>query len=186
KKHDKIICSKNGFNEALKGLKNCEAVGINISIKTIILKQNYKELDKFVEFAFKNFQNPWVSIHGLILRGIAKENYEKIITRHSEVAPYLEKALDVAEKYKKNIGLSIIPTCIIDPYYWKFCNVGWKETSEKMVYISPEEQTFGDMDAEQPKYCKGCKITNHCSWAWESAWKEYIQLFGTNELNKIK
>lgn len=185
-KHDSITRVKNSFAETLEGLKNLQELGVELSVKTIILKQNYKELDKFVDFAFDTFPNAWVSIHGLILRGIAKENYKQIVTRYSETAPYIEKALDVAEKHKKNIGLSIIPTCTIDPYYWKYCNVGWKETSENMIYISPEEQNLGGMEAEQPAYCKGCLITDRCSWAWESAWKEYIELFGTGELKKVK
>lgn len=57
--------------------------------------------------------------------------------------------------------------------------------AKTMIYISPEETVFGNLDVAQPEYCSNCLIGDNCSWAWESAWKEYIDLFGTEELNKI-
>ena len=183
--HDNITQQKGSFFQAFKGLKNLEEIGMSISVKTIVLKQNYKDLPKFVEFAYSNFPSAWVSIHGLILRGKAYDNYKKIVINHNKIKPYLEKSLDIAIEKNKNLGIFVMPNCIIDPFYWKYLSIGWKQMAQSMIYISPEERVFGNIETSQPYYCHDCLMGEDCSWAWESAWKEYINLFGTWELNKV-
>jgi MoaA/NifB/PqqE/SkfB family radical SAM enzyme len=183
--HDLITLRKDSFSESLKGLKNLEEVNIPISVKTIILRQNYQHLPEFVEFAYNTFPTAWVSIHGLIIRGRAKDNEEQIVARYHDIKFYIEKALDVAIAKQKNLGIFVVPSCIIDPIYWQYLSINWKQMTKSMIYISPEETIFGNLDVAQSAYCSDCLINESCSWAWESAWKEYINRFGTNELNKV-
>ena len=183
--HDCITQREGSFLEAVAGLKNLEAAGVPISVKTIILKQNYTDLSDFVSFAYDTFPSAWVSMHGLILRGHAKDNQKDIIIQYASIKPHIEKALDTAIKKNKNVGVFILPSCIIDPAYWAYLSINWKQITKTMIYISPEETILGNLDTTQPEYCKDCLINHNCSWAWESAWKEYIALFGTAELNKV-
>ena len=183
--HDSITRKEGSFDDSVQGLKNLEEVGLPISIKTIVLNQNYKQLPEFVNFSYNTFQSAWVSIHGLIMRGKAFDNKEEIVVRYNDMKPFVEDALDVAIKRNKNLGIFIIPSCVIDPFYWQYLSINWKQMTKAMVYISPEENVFGNLDVAQPEYCSSCLISEHCSWAWESAWKEYVELFGTEELNKI-
>ena len=99
--------------------------------------------------------------------------------------PFIEDALDEAIKREKNLGIFIIPSCVIDPSYWGYLGHNWKQMSREMVYISPESTFLGNPNIEQPEYCSGCIVNEDCSWAWESAWKEYTKMFGTEELNKV-
>lgn len=184
-KHDLITQRIGSFLDTLSGLKNLEEIRLPISVKTIILEQNYRELSDFVSFAYDTFPSAWVSIHGLIMRGHANDNREQLVARYNDMKPYLEGALDEAIKREKNLGVFIIPSCTIDPFYWQYLGINWKQMSREMIYISPEETIFGNLDVSQPDYCRDCLINENCSWAWESAWKEYIDMFGTNELNKI-
>lgn len=185
--HDEITQAEGSFSDAFEGLNNLEGIGLPISVKSIILKQNYLHLSEFVSFAYKNFPSAWVSLHGLIMRGRAKDNYKDIVVKHTNIKPYLESALDVAIKEDKNLGVFIVPTCIIDPYYWKYIGVNWKEMSKTMIYLSPEEKVYGNMEIEQPYKCEKCYLSdNNCSWAWESAWKEYTDLFGDSELSPLE
>ena len=184
-KHDSITQKDGSFKDTIMGLKNLEDVSLPISVKTIILKQTYQELPDFVKFAYDTFPTAWVSIHGLIMRGRAQDNNEKIAVRYKDIKPHIEIAIDQAIKRDKNLGIFIIPTCIIDPYYWPYLSVNWKQMTKEMIYISPQESVFGNLDVAQPEYCSTCLIDEHCSWSWESAWKEYIALFGIEELNKI-
>lgn len=183
--HDNITKIKGSFLESVKGLKNLEKLGMPISVKTIILKQNYKRLSEFVDFAYDTFPSAWVSIHGLIIRGQAKTNKNYVVARYKDIKPFVENALDTAITKNKNLGVFMIPSCTIDPYYWKHLSINWKNLSQTMIYISPEKKVFGNLPASQPEYCKGCFVEDNCSWAWEAGWKEYIELFGTEELNKI-
>jgi MoaA/NifB/PqqE/SkfB family radical SAM enzyme len=185
KTHDQITQANGSFQETLTGLKNLEEIGMPISVKTIVLSQNYQDLPDFVNFAYDTFQTAWVSIHGLIMRGQADENKEQIIVKYSQAKPHIEAAIDQAIKRNKNLGVFIIPSCTIDPCYWQYLGVNWRQMSKEMIYISPEETVIGNMDVSQPSYCAGCLIGDDCSWAWESAWKEYTNMFGTGELNKI-
>ncbi len=184
-KHDKITQRNGSFKDTVNGLKNLEEIKVPISVKTIILKQNYQDLPEFVNFAYDSFPSAWVSIHGLIMRGHANDNKEQLVARYNEMKPYAENALDEAIKREKNLGVFIIPSCSIDPSYWGHLSINWKQMTKEMIYISPEETIFGNLDVAQPDYCNDCLINKNCSWAWESAWKEYIDMFGTNELNKI-
>lgn len=183
--HDFITRRRGSFSDAVTGLKNLQEIGVPISVKTIVLRQNYEQLPQFVRFAYDTFPSAWVSIHGLIIRGRANENKVQIVARYKDIKPYLEAALDVAIERQKNLGVFVIPACTIDPSYWPYLSINWKQITRTMIYISPEETVFGNMDVSQPEYCSKCLISANCSWAWESAWKEYINLFGTRELNRV-
>jgi MoaA/NifB/PqqE/SkfB family radical SAM enzyme len=183
--HDEITMKKGSFADSVDGLRNLEEMGLPISVKTIILEQNYKDLSDFVSFSYDTFPSAWVSIHGLILRGHASDNRNQITPRYKNIKPYVEEALDEAIKRDKNLGVFIIPSCIIDPSYWQYLSVNWKKMSKEMVYISPEHIIHGNLDIALPNYCSDCLINENCSWAWESAWKEYIDMFGTGELSKV-
>ena len=183
--HDAVTLREGSFLDAVSGLKNLEEIGLPISVKTIILKQNYKELSEFVNFAYDAFPSAWVSIHGLIMRGNANDNRDQLVARHKDIKPYIESALEEAIKRGKNLGVFIVPSCVIDPSYWQYLSTNWKQMTREMVYISPEETIFGNLDVALPDYCSSCLINEDCSWAWESAWKEYIAMFGTSELSRV-
>ncbi len=183
--HDAITARPGSFSDTLEGLKNLEELGLPISVKTIILRQNYQQLPEFVDFAYDTFPSAWVSLHGLIMRGQASDNKEAIVARYADVKPFVERSLDRAISRGKNLGVFIIPTCIIDPCYWDHLSVNWKQITNTMVYISPEEMVIGNLDVAQPDYCRDCLVGENCSWAWESAWKEYTALFGTEELSRL-
>lgn len=184
-KHDAITQRKGSFSDTVAGLKNLEEIGLPISVKTIILEQNYRELSDFVGFAYNTFPSAWVSIHGLIMRGHANANREQLVASYKDMKPYIEAALDEAIKRGRNLGVFIMPSCTLDPSYWQYLSINWKQMTREMIYISPEETIFGNLDVAQPDYCHDCLINENCSWAWESAWKEYVDMFGTNELRKV-
>lgn len=183
--HDFITRKEGSFDDSVEGLKNLENIDLPISIKTIVLNKNYRQLPDFVNFAYDTFPSAWVSIHGLIMRGQALDNKDKLAVRYKCMKPFLEGALDVAINRNKNLGIFVIPACVVDPFYWEYLSINWKQMTKTMIYISPEQTIYGNLDVAQPAYCTDCLVSDHCSWAWESAWKEYIDLFGTNELNKI-
>ena len=183
--HDQVTQRVGSFSESVRGLENLEELRMPISIKTIIIQQNYRQLPRFVNFAYDTFPSAWVSLHGLIMRGSARDNAEQVVPRYSNIKPFVEDALDIAIGRGENLGVFMLPSCIIDPIYWKYLSINWKEMSESMIYLSPERNVFGNIETTQPKYCEGCFIGDGCSWAWESGWKEYIDSFGTKELNKV-
>jgi len=183
--HDSITKRKGSFLETVSGLKNLEEIGIPISVKTIVLKQNYQQLSDFVRFAYDTFPSAWVSIHGLIMRGDASDNREEIVVRYKDMKMHIEDALDEAIKRDKNLGIFIIPSCTIDPVYWPYLGKNWKHMTHEMIYVSPETIKFGNLDVAQPDYCSECMVSENCSWAWESAWKEYTKMFGSGELSKV-
>ncbi|MFH1915762.1 MAG: radical SAM protein [Nanoarchaeota archaeon] len=183
--HEAVTGVMGSYQESIDGLHNLERLGMPISVKTIILKQNYRDLPAFVNFAYDTFPTAWVSLHGLIIRGRAEEHKDEVTPRYSEIKPYVEQALDIAIEREKNLGVFILPTCTIDPYYWQYLSVNWRDMTKTMIYISPEITVEGNLDVEQPAYCEGCLMSDNCSWAWESAWKEYTALFGIGELRKV-
>jgi len=137
--HDLITGKEGSFSDSIQGLKNLEDISVDISIKTVILKQNYQQLPEFVSFVSDNFPAAWMSLHGLIMRGRAYDNREQIAIRYKDIKPYVEKSLDIAIEKNKNLGIAILPSCVVDPMYWQYLSAGWKKMAREMVYISPEE-----------------------------------------------
>lgn len=181
--HDFVTQRNKSFSQTLKGLKNMDDNGTKISVKMIPIKQNYKELPEFVDFAFKNFSDPTVFFSGLDLKGHAEINRDKLSVSYSEIMPYLEKALDKAEDYGKHVLVFTMPMCSIDPHYWKYYSIGMDEISKEIEFMVPgvpkdKESLFLGRPTEG---CKECALEPRCYWPWQG----YIETFGDKEIKPI-
>lgn len=179
--HDLVTQRKGSFEKTMKGLKNLEENGIEIGVKVLPTKLNYKELPKFVDFFLKNFKNSkaWLSFNSLEIRGYAWKNKEILKIKFTEIKPYLEKALERAEKYDVPATVFKFPMCLIDPCFWNRYSVGASKALEDLKYLTPIEKD--DKDIITPKSCESCIMSERCFWDR----KNYIKEFGEAELNPV-
>jgi hypothetical protein len=113
--------------------------------------------------------------------GEAITNKENIAIRHSIVAPLVETTIDVAMDNGDFVPIFMFPMCLLDPWYWQCYGVGVFQ--EKVV--APDQidiQLNSKLNYEEkPEKCKGCILSNRCTWAW----RDYLAEFGDDEISPI-
>ena len=193
KKHDAITSVNGSFNETLSGLHNIFDNKIRLTIKHCITKKNYKDISKFIDFFYQEFNDiTSLLICNIDYCGTAFCNYDSLAVKFSESRPFLYHALDKVLKYKKNqkVIVAETPLCAIDPYYWRFFSVYAKKgvtyyCDPKIFHDNPNSNFLNMQGNDCGTFfdgCKLCDVESICSGAWKSACK----LFGESECHIIK
>lgn len=164
--HDFITRMKGSFEYTVKGIKNMLELGLNIEIRYIISRLNYKRLPKFAEFCTKHFKD--VKRYILINMKYTGNAYiaRKILfVKISDVVPYAIKAVEIFWEKNENVRLYHFPLCILPE---KYREIAMGVTKEE------EELTFAPQ-------CEKCKLKEKCP----RIWKTYANLAGFNEFKPI-
>ena len=187
---DLITRVKGSFVESLKGLRNILPLDVRVETNTVISKLNYKVLDKLM-ILFHEIGVKEVEIDFLRPIGNANKYFDLIVPKKSEVKPYLEKALEVAQ----NLGFDAIfvddyPLCFMKKF--KQYNADYIASLSNSIHDENAYNISVDSDLqpiqihEEQKVkgppCKNCIFSKYC----EGDWKEYIQKFGWTEFKPIK
>ena len=151
--HDFIVGVKGAFNETLQGLYNLGRMGINIEIRTVILKQNYTKLRDLAEYIYRNL--PFVSkvaLMGLEYHGNAETNYNLIAIDPLDYKQELFEAVRQYVRYNLLVDVYNMPLCLVDNRIEEFCRDS----------ISSWKKTF------LPQ-CKDCSCKQHCCGVFETS-----------------
>ena len=187
---DFITRSKGSFKASLQGLRNILKLNVRVQTNTVISKLNYKILDRLMIF-FHEQGVKEIELDFLRPIGNAWRYFDMIVPRKSEVVPYLEKALELAE------GLSF-DTIFVDDYPLCFMK-NFKQYNADYIAMSEglgphDEQAFfyerSELELKQIHQnqklrgppCRNCSFNNHC----EGDWNEYVQKMGWKEFKPIK
>lgn len=164
--HDDITQVKGSFDQTLKGIKNIIDQGMNIEIRVIVNKINFKDLPNIANFMINNIPKKVVqiTIFPINLIGDAYKFKEEIAPRYNEIKRYIETAVDIL-KDKFNIKLLHYPYCLIDKKYWKY--LGGVSTSENRLGLSDK--------------CEKCSKKEICA----KLWRTYLVNFGDGEIEPI-
>ena len=176
-KHDELTQAKRSFKETCTGIKNLSELGINLTLKIIVTKLNYRAMPQIVEFIAKNFPNVKnISINGLDIRERAKQYKDKVIISFTDYVYYLQKAIDTANKYNINMVLYSVPLCVLDKKYQIYAG---PQPDLISLYKSPSNEIKNKTEEHgyMPE-CKKCKLNKECYGTWFS----YFDEFGTGEL----
>ncbi len=167
KVHEKITRSKNSFKQTLKGIKNLLDSGIEVNLRIIVNRQNYRNLNELSDMIVEDLDN----INKIIFifsryMGKAQKNIEEVSVKYDESVEYVQEAIDILQKgFKGVIRLYHFPTCVLDPEYRSLVHGMTKESGGV---------TFLDI-------CSECIFKNDCSGIWES----YIERFGDKEFEPL-
>jgi len=188
KLHDSLTQVKGSFEQLKKGIKNIREAGLeDIGSNTTIVKQNYKKLPEIgkliYDLGIRNSEFIFVDP----TYGAAYDNFNKLVPKISEVAPYIHKCLDIGKKYKiAHWHVRYVPLCYFTNYLDQVSEL--KEVKVfKTEHIAPDfynpnaERGRRDIGRSKTERCKGCLLYNKC----EGIWKEYLKHYGDKELNKI-
>jgi His-Xaa-Ser system radical SAM maturase HxsC len=163
--HDSITQVKGSFHQTIEGINNIISEGLNLELRIVINKLNYKDLENIAVFICDNFKNiSNVVFFPINIWGNAYKNLDKVVNTFTDAKQYLESALDILDS-KFNIKLFHYPFCVIDKKYWKFVQGVTTDTNRLMFVDS----------------CDSCIMKNKCPMIW----KTYVVNIGEKEFKPI-
>lgn len=175
--HDYLVMAKGAFNQAISGIHNLKELNQEIIVNSVITKQNYKFLPRFVNFLMD------IGIDQIQLAfpkstGNAYTNFDEIIPLKSEVMPHLHEALDMASEAGTPIIIESYPFCLLSGY----------EQYHYLMYV--QSTKFRNVDGKISKAygpgitgppCRKCRYEPICKGAREN----YIKKFGWGEFKPV-
>jgi MoaA/NifB/PqqE/SkfB family radical SAM enzyme len=183
-KHDAITRSNGSFVQTVEGIKNLVALGENVSVKTVLSKRNYPDLEAIVawlaELGIRS-----VSLVFPHAQGNARKLFDEVVPRYTEIARHVHAALRYCRR--QNIGASAeaIPFCFMK---------GFEDAVSELVLLDvPTELSqldFQTLDwAEVRKNCKSkfpqcsrCRYDAVC----EGPWDDYAAHYGGAEFVPVE
>lgn len=150
--HDSITRSKGSFDQSIKGIKNLLDKNIDIEIRVVVTKMNYKYLNDIAKFIVKEIPKiKMVNIMALEMTGNAIRNKDKVWINFDEVNKYLYDAC-----------ITIIEAgIIVNLYNFPLCNI------DKRLY-SISHKSISDYKVRYKKECENCNAKENCGGFFNS------------------
>ena len=154
-KHDYIVGVNGAFGETIEGIYNLAKFNFPVEIRTVILKQNYKELNILANYIYRNMPFVFhVALMGMEYCGNAEINYNLLAIDPATYKTELYEAVKEFVRYNMLVSVYNTPLCLADSRVRKFCVDSistWKKT-----YL-PE--------------CDKCTRKNECCGVFETSFK---------------
>lgn len=187
KLHDTLTRSSGSFKQLCSGLKNLKKLGFKkIGSNTTIVKQNYKQLPEIGKFLIKHGIRNSEFIFVDPNYGAAKLNFQKLVPKISQAAPYMRKCLDLGKKFP-HWHVRYVPLCYFSGYLDQVSELD-EVKKFRTEHIALDFQNYSvessraTVGRAKGKVCKNCSLNANC----EGIWKEYIKRYGDKELIAIK
>lgn len=144
--HDNITRANDSFNEAIAGIKNLLKYNIDIEIRVVVLKLNYKYLNDLAKFISKELSNvKLVNFMALEMSGNAFKNRSEVWVNFDEVKDILYDASITLIKSGITTNLYNFPLCKVDR---RLVSIAQKSISDYKIRFKLE--------------CKMCKLQQYC------------------------
>lgn len=187
KLHDSLTNSPGSFKELKAGIDNIKKLKLKkIGSNTTIVKQNYKHLSEIGKFilsqGIKNSEFIFVDCN----YGGAKLNFQKLVPKISQAAPYIRRCLDMGKELP-HWHVRYVPLCYFTDNLKQISELDeirifkTEHIAQDFINLSVESSRaiIGRTKTEK---CKLCLLYDKC----EGIWKEYIAQYGDKELRPIK
>jgi len=127
-KMTKITGVKGHYKKILETFKNCNELGIPFRINCVIHKLNYQDLDKIARLVCKHGAKV---VNFIVFNPYYKwteKNKIDFQARHSEISPYLSKAINEVEKHGIECNVRYFPFCFL-PKEQRHTIMNWMQLS---------------------------------------------------------
>lgn len=181
KLHDWQTRTPGSFKKTTKGIQNLLDFGINVTLKIIPTKKNYKNIPKIVEYVIINFPKiRHLTFNGLDIRGQALQNKEDVAIRFSDAIAFIQSGIDKATNVGIKTSTYSIPPCTLSEGYRSY--VG-DQREAIATYKSPLHEINNKREAHGvTEKCAHCTYISTCSGAWNS----YFNVMGFDDIKPIK
>lgn len=170
--HDFLTGVKGSCEKTISGIKNLVDCGIETTVNMVLTIVNYKNLDEYVYFVYKELGVKNISLSVMQPR---KFNKHKLIPEYSVLDEDVKNAVRMAEKI--NVKISN-PVCGLP-----FCFGGWEKYPELSLEYQMGKYGFPfDKDKIKTQKCASCQAGKYCA----GVWKEYLDLYSDETLQPFK
>lgn len=146
KDHDVIAGITGAYQETMYGLYNLYNCGIDIELRIIVNKLNYRRLEHLGDFIFKNIPFvSWVAFMAMEDTGYCIKNRDLIWCEPLDYANELEKAVINLSEWNIDVSIYNIPLCIL---------------SKKIKPYA--QQSISDWKTSYLPICDSCIEKKHC------------------------
>jgi MoaA/NifB/PqqE/SkfB family radical SAM enzyme len=189
KTHGRVTRKKGSFAKIISTLKIIEGLKVRVSLHTVLLKQNVKELPKLIEMASKYKKSElsaWFYYPDQAVDHTIDGTYRKNCPSYSEIIDYLSRNVDRLKNLK--IKFVFFPQCV----FFKIKKIVRKaeliETGfVRFMVVDSKRMEYrfltgkGEFGAVFPDKCKLCLQKNKCS----GVFSDYLKIYGEKELRPI-
>ncbi len=178
-RHDEVTGVKGSLEKTVSGLQNVHSLGISVYVKCIIGAHNKDELENYVEWTNRVFQNEGgLILCGMDYAGMSPDQIGQYGYNIIEITEQLEKALDKREALcaqGKGIAVRVseLPLCISDPYYWKYFDLRIDQDSRYDDSHWENQKTAVRDYYPMAAVCKQCKAQKLCPGIWRTQYEKY-------------
>jgi His-Xaa-Ser system radical SAM maturase HxsC len=158
--HDLISQAIGSYNETMKGLYNMARYGLDIELRIVINKINYKRFPKMSTFLYKNLPFvKYISFMGLEDTGYSIKNHDIIWIDPADYQNELEEAVVGLADWGMNVSIFNLPHCLLKSTLHDFAR---KSISDwKVKYIA---------------CCEACTMKNECCGLFSTSRKQSEKL----------
>lgn len=150
--HDSITRASASFNQTICGIKKLLERKIDIEIRIVVTKMNYKYLNNIAQFIIKEIPNiKMVNIMALEMTGNAYKNRDDVWINFDVVKDYLYQACLTIIEAGIIVNLYNFPLCCID---------------ERLYSIA--HKSISDYKIRFKKECEDCSVKQNCGGFFNS------------------
>ena len=150
--HDSITRESGSFNQTICGIKKLLERKIDIEIRIVVTKMNYKYLNNIAQFIIKEIPNiKMVNIMALEMTGNAYKNRDDVWINFDVVKDYLYQACLTIIEAGIIVNLYNFPLCCID---------------ERLYSIA--HKSISDYKIRFKKECEDCSVKQNCGGFFNS------------------
>jgi len=192
KLHEIISCTPGSFEQTLAGIKNAlRYKNVSVSVNTVIFRLNYQHIFQIGKFIYSLGVPQW-NILDLIPDGYAKERYNVLYVKMNELSNALCSLRPLLNDFQ-TITFFDFPLCIFPPDIRKnpranFITAQGRLKITKQIGYNPKRFSRGsgeefptDIHKERIGICQDCIFSKECA----GVWKDYLHLFGDEEIKKL-
>ena len=188
KLHDDLTYAPGSFNDLIKGIENVRKEGLErIFGNCTVIKQNMKYLPEIARLflTLKIHHVEFIFVDPTY--GGAYTNFDGLVPRISEAAPYMRAALDVGRAGgTRDFVARYVPLCHFPDHLDQISEIREVKTFRTRHWapdFKNDDVGAGRVAAgrAKPALCAGCALFDRC----EGMWKEYLRRNGDGELKPL-
>lgn len=158
--HDFISQVPGSYDETMKGLYNMARYGLDIELRIVINKINYKRLPTMATFIYKNLPFvKYISFMGLEDTGYSIKNQSIIWIDPADYQHELEEAVTGLNDVGMNVSIFNLPHCLLNKTMHSFAR-----------------KSISDWKVKYVECCEICTMKNECCGLFSTSKKQSKKL----------
>ena len=183
--HDRLVRAPT-FETAHKALRNLVGRGLDLTLNTVITRQNVEQLKPIVDVVLP-YPDVTLKFSMVQPKGGGDRAFASLMPRVSEVAARVAEAIDyglarTAQASGPRFAHDGIPFCLLPGHESRYADLKtdrfWTMTEVGEADFFPVDE----VDKLQPEPCRGCALAGPCP----GLYRGYHEIFGDDELRPVR